>query len=78
LIEATAAQTAQALENARLIQETQYKAYQEELIGEFSSRIRESLNLDSLLRTAVRELGDRLNLSEVEAYVGWDDWNQPE
>jgi GAF domain-containing protein len=73
LIDAVAAQTAQALENARLIQETQQKAFQEQLIGDFSSRIRESFSLDAMLRTAVRELGDRLNLAEVEAYIGWED-----
>lgn len=73
LIDAVAAQTAQALENARLIQETQQKAFQEQLIGDFSSRIRESFNLDAMLRAAVRELGDHLNLAEVEAYIGWED-----
>jgi GAF domain-containing protein len=73
LIEAVAAQAAQALENARLIQETQKYAYQEKLIGEFSSRTRESLNIDTILRTAVRELGDRLDLAEVEAFIGWDE-----
>lgn len=73
LIEAVASQASQALENARLLKETQNKAYQEELVGEFSASIRESFNLDAILRTAVRELGDRLNLTEVEAHIGWSD-----
>ncbi len=78
LIESVAAQAAQALENARLIQETQYQAYQEQLVSEFGNRIRESFNLDSILRTAVRELGDRLNLAEVQVIAGWDDEHQAE
>lgn len=73
LIEAVASQASQALENARLLRESQNKAYQEQLISDFSSNIRETFNLDAILRTAVRELGDRLNLAEVEAHIGWND-----
>jgi GAF domain-containing protein len=73
LIEAVAAQASQALENARLLRETQNKAYQEELVSDFSSSIRETFNLDAILRTAVRELGDRLDLTEVEAHIGWSE-----
>lgn len=72
LIQAIAAQAAQALENARLLQETQQKALQEQLLGNFSNVVRESFDIDAILRTAIRELGDNLNLEEVSAIVGWE------
>jgi len=54
-----------ALENARLYQETRRRAMQEQLVGEVTSQMRASLDLDEVLATAVQELGRRLALEEV-------------
>jgi len=54
-----------ALENARLYQETRRRAAQEQLVGEITTRMRASLNLEDVLETTVRELGQRLELDEV-------------
>lgn len=55
-----------ALENARLLEETQARAAREQLIGGVAARIREALDVDTVLQTAIREIGESLNLSEVE------------
>lgn len=55
-----------ALENARLLEETQARAAREQLIGNVVTRIREALDVDTVLQTAIREIGQSLNLSEVE------------
>jgi len=57
LIEAVADQMALAIENARLLEETQLRAQRERIIGDITSRVRASMDMESVLRTAVRELG---------------------
>jgi GAF domain-containing protein len=52
----TAAQVALALENVRLLEETRERAQTEQRLSEFSARLNQSVNLDTLLQTAVREL----------------------
>ncbi len=60
VIEAVGRQLAQALENARLLGETQLRAQRERIIGDITSRVRASMDLDNILRTTVRELGAAL------------------
>lgn len=55
-----------ALESARLYESSQNQAERERLIGEMASRMRESLNVDAVLRTAVQELRQSLGISQVE------------
>lgn len=64
-LETLAAQVGQAVESARLYQETQDRALRERLTSEVSARIRETLDLDAMLQTAVREVGRTLGLEEV-------------
>ena len=64
LIEAIADQMALAIENARLIEETQRRAERERLLAEISARVRASTDVDTILRTAVRELGRALRASD--------------
>ena len=73
LIEAIAAQATLALENARLVEDSQYTASQERLTNEIISKIWASPNMDSILQTAVRELGRSLEASEVEIEVSVED-----
>jgi GAF domain-containing protein len=58
------------LESARLFQETQRRAARDRLLGEVTARVRETLDMDSVLQTAVREIGLALNLAEVEVRMG--------
>jgi GAF domain-containing protein len=66
-----------ALESARLYQDTQRRAAEEQLLSEVTSRIRETLDMDTVLQTAIREIGDALDLAEVEVRMGMDR-NRPE
>ncbi len=54
-----------ALDSARLYQDTQQRAAQERLIGEVTSRMRESLDVEWVLQMAARELGEALGVSRV-------------
>jgi len=55
-----------ALESARLYEASQLQAERERLVGEVASRMRESLNVDAVLRTAVQELRQSLGISQME------------
>jgi GAF domain-containing protein/HAMP domain-containing protein len=65
LLQNMAEQLGQALESARLYQDTQRREAQERLVGEVSSRMRETLDMDTVLRTAALELEQRLDLYDV-------------
>ena len=64
----TAAQVALALENARLFEETQERALQEQRLSEFSARLNQSVDLDTLLQAAVRELATLPGVSDASIY----------
>jgi PAS domain S-box-containing protein len=66
LMAAFSQQLALALENARLLEETQRRAARERLTGEISARMRETLDVDTVLETAIREIGQALNIAEIE------------
>ncbi|HSJ58661.1 MAG TPA: GAF domain-containing protein, partial [Anaerolineae bacterium] len=55
-----------ALESARLYQDSQHRAARERLLGDVGVRIRETLDMDTVLRTALQEIGRALDLAEVE------------
>jgi GAF domain-containing protein len=65
LIEAVATQAALALENARLVEESQSIAARERLANEIISKVWSSTTMDSILQTTVRELGRSLEASEI-------------
>ncbi|MCQ3937202.1 MAG: hypothetical protein DPW18_09165 [Chloroflexi bacterium] len=75
LIEAIAAQATLALENARLVEESQTTAMQERLTNEIIARIWASPNMDGILQTTVRELGRSLEATEVEIEVSMEGGN---
>ena len=60
LLEAAAERAALALENARLIESAQRRAARERAIGDISTRIGAVSNLESILQTAVEELGRKI------------------
>ncbi len=65
LAESIAEQFALAADNLRLLHETQRHAARERLIGEISSRMRETLDVETVLRTAAQEVRQALRLPEV-------------
>ncbi len=65
LLETLIDQVGTALDSARLYQATQQRAAQERLTGEVTARIRETLDMETVLRTAVQEVRQALGLPEV-------------
>jgi GAF domain-containing protein len=70
LVETLTEQLSVALESARLYQDTQQRATREQLAAQVTARMRETLDMDTILRTAVFEIGQALNLAEVEVLMG--------
>jgi GAF domain-containing protein len=65
LAETMAEQTALTIETLRLMDETQRHAAHEELISEVTTRMRETLDVEIVLRTAAREMREALGLHDV-------------
>ncbi len=63
-------QVGQMLENARLLEETERLAQRERTINEINARVRQTIDLDTILQTAVKELGQTLKAARVVARVG--------
>jgi len=53
-----------------LLEETQRRAEQEQMLGQMTARFTRSLDMDTLLQTAVRELGQLLQIDEVSVHIG--------
>jgi GAF domain-containing protein len=71
LLEAAAERAALALENARLVESAQRRAARERAIGEISSRIGTFGDLNSILQSAVEELGRKIGSgTEVTIELG--------
>jgi hypothetical protein len=54
-----------ALESARLHQDTQRRAIRERLISEVTGRMRQTLDVETVLKTAVDEIYQAMDLSEL-------------
>jgi len=67
--ETVAERLALAVENARLLEEAQRRAARERLIAEISTRLRASLDPDTVLKTTVQELGRALRARWVAVEV---------
>jgi GAF domain-containing protein len=65
LIEAVATQAALALENARLLEESQSSASRDRLMAEITGKIWTAPTIDGILQVAVRELGGALEATEA-------------
>jgi GAF domain-containing protein len=70
LVEEIASQVGLAVDNIRLLEEATERAKQEQTVGKLAARFSQSLDLDTLLQTAARELGQLPNISEVSVLVG--------
>ncbi|HET9914436.1 MAG TPA: GAF domain-containing protein [Anaerolineales bacterium] len=70
LIEEVASQVGLAVDNIRLLEEATERAKQEQTIGKLAARFSQSLDLDTLLQTAARELGQLPDVSDVSVFIG--------
>ena len=64
LIEAVATQAALALENARLLEDSQQLALRERLVAEITGKVWASPSIESILQTAIKELGRALRADD--------------
>ncbi|MGD8790981.1 MAG: GAF domain-containing protein [Anaerolineae bacterium] len=65
LLEALTEQLNVALEGSRLYQDVQRRAAREQLISQVSARMRETLDLDTVLHSALQEMRETLGFAEV-------------
>jgi GAF domain-containing protein len=70
LLDDVAGQVGLAVDNIRLLEEATQRARQEQTIGKLATRFSQSLDLDTLLQTAARELGQVPDVSEVSVFIG--------
>jgi GAF domain-containing protein len=73
LLEAIAGQAALALENARLINESQQAALRERLASAITERVWSSSSVEAILQTTVREIGRALEASEATIELSVED-----
>lgn len=72
LAQEACSQIAIALENARLLEESQRRVAQEKLLSQATARFSQSLNIDTVLQMAVRELGQLSGVQEVTVELTQD------
>ncbi len=69
LIESVADELALAVESARLLEETQRRAQRERLVADITSKVRASSDVETIMRTAVRELGKAMNTDRTRVQL---------
>jgi GAF domain-containing protein len=70
LIQAVAGEVAIALENTRLIEETEKRASREARLNQISQQLRQATNINSILQTAAEQLSLALDTSHAQAQLG--------
>jgi GAF domain-containing protein/HAMP domain-containing protein len=70
LVEAVTERMALAVENLRLLDETQHRAARERLTREITDSIRGAVTVEDAIQRAVREMGRALGASEMVARIG--------
>jgi len=71
LIEQISLQIAAAIDVARLFEQTESRAERERLIGYITSRIRETLDIETMIRTAAQELRQATGAPEIVLRLGY-------
>ena len=69
LMETVIAQLGAALESARLYEDTQSRATRDRLVADVTARVRETLDLDTVLETAADEIYAALDLEEIVIHL---------
>ena len=77
IITEVANQAGLAIDNIRLLEDATQRAKQEQVVGRLASRFGQSLNIDSLIQTAARELGQLPDVSEVSVFIGNESLETP-
>jgi GAF domain-containing protein/HAMP domain-containing protein len=62
-------QMALSIENARLLEEVQQRAYRERMVGEIAAQAQGSLDLEGVMRTTVEQVGKRLGATRVRIWL---------
>lgn len=70
LLETLTDQLGVALDSARLYQETERRAAQERLVGEVTARMRQTLDVDAVLDTAVDEIAKVMGVAALDLRLG--------
>ncbi len=70
VIEDVAGRLGQALENARLLDQTRADAVRDQLLSEVTSHVRRTLDMETVLKTAAEEIRRALDLPEVVIRLG--------
>jgi GAF domain-containing protein/HAMP domain-containing protein len=65
MVQELTTQVGLALEYARLLEETQRSGARERLVGQVTARMRETLDVDTVLKTAAQEMKQALGLSKM-------------
>jgi GAF domain-containing protein len=69
LIDEVAGQVGLAVDSIRLLEEATQRARHEQIVGKLAAKFSQSLDLDTLLQTAARELGQLPDVSEVSVVI---------
>ena len=69
LVQKVALQVSLAIDNNRLLNETRRRALHEQTVSELSARFNETVEIDSLLRTAVREFASLPEVNEATVVI---------
>lgn len=70
VLETLVDQLAVAIENARFVAETRIRAENEQLLNQITTQISRSLDLETILQTAVKEIGQLSHVHEVAIHLG--------
>ncbi len=73
LAQAAANRAALTLENSRLLEDSQRRAAREQAIGQISAKIGAGTEIETILKTAVRELGAQIGGAQITVEIGNDD-----
>jgi GAF domain-containing protein len=69
LVRSALAQVALTLDNARLQEESRRRSLSEQTIGQISSRAQSALDLETVIKTAVQEIGQVLGGARVQIRI---------
>ncbi len=70
IVRAAAERVVLALENSTLLEESQRRALREQTIGQISSKIGAGTEIETILKTAVRELGSQISGAQISVEIG--------